>query len=97
MSLREFDERFPDEAACWAYLRKHRWGEDSFECPACGETEHWGLIQTRRLFECYECGKQTSMTADTILATPNWTCKPGCWPPTSPDHEEEHQHAGTCA
>jgi hypothetical protein len=29
--------------------------------------EHWGFIQTRRLFECYACRKQTSVTAGTIL------------------------------
>lgn len=67
MSIRDFYERFPNETACWQHLRTHRWGEEGFECPRCGETDHWGLIKTRRLFECYECGKQTSVTAGTIL------------------------------
>lgn len=67
MSLTEFYERFPGEDTCWTYLRQQRWGEDAFQCPACGEEEHWGLIETRKLFECYACGKQTSITAGTVL------------------------------
>jgi transposase-like protein len=67
MSTADFYERFPDEDACWRYLREQRWGPDQFDCPACGETEHGGLIQTRKLFECYACGKQTSLTAGTVL------------------------------
>lgn len=67
ISLKDFYERFPDNEACWHHLRRQRWGEDAFECPACGEDNHWGLLQTRNLFECYECGRQTSITAGTVL------------------------------
>lgn len=31
-SLREFQKRFPDEAACAAYLAAKRW-PDGFRCP----------------------------------------------------------------
>lgn len=65
--LLEFHDRYGDEDACWQRLREARWGEDGFTCPACGEDDHWGLIQTRKLFQCHECGKQTSVTAGTIL------------------------------
>lgn len=65
--LLEFYETYGDEEACWNRLREVRWGENEFTCPACGEDEHWGLIQTRNLFQCHECGKQTSVTAGTIL------------------------------
>lgn len=67
LSLPDFLEDYGDEDACWNHLRHARWGNTEFECPACGETEHWGLIKTRKLFECYQCGKQTSVTAGTIL------------------------------
>lgn len=66
-SLALFEERFPDEQACWTHLRTERWGPDGFECPRCKETEHWGWISTRRLFECYECGYQASVTSGTVL------------------------------
>ena len=34
-SLPEFQNRFPDEDACAAWLIELRW-PDGFECPACG-------------------------------------------------------------
>lgn len=65
--LLDFYEKYGNEDACWNRLREARWGKNGFNCPACGEAEHWGLIQTRKLFQCHECGKQTSVTAGTIL------------------------------
>lgn len=65
--LLDFLDQHPTETDCWHFLRQARWGENQFECPDCGETDHWGLIQPRRLFECYDCGRQTSLTAGTIL------------------------------
>lgn len=66
-SLQDFHNEYPTEDACRDQLRRARWGEDGFTCPECGEDEHWGHISTRDLFECYECGRQTSVTAGTIL------------------------------
>lgn len=65
--LLEFHEQYGTEDACWQRIRQARWGENSFVCPDCGEDEHWGLIETRKLFQCHECGKQTSVTSGTIL------------------------------
>lgn len=67
LSIPAFYDQYPDEQACWQHLRQQRWGPDGFECPGCSEDEHWGLIETRRLFECYECGRQTSVKVGTIL------------------------------
>ncbi len=41
-SLIEFQQRFPDEAACAAYLREARW-PGGFVCPACGGVRGWEL------------------------------------------------------
>lgn len=64
-SLFEFQNRFPDEAACAAYLEAARWPE-GFVCPACGGVKGWdlGKAWTR---ECAGCGKQTSVTAGTVM------------------------------
>jgi len=59
-------EKFADDEACREHLRQARWG-DGFECPMCSETEHWGYIKTRRLWECYECNYQCSITTATIM------------------------------
>jgi len=65
-SLIEFQRRFPDEDACAAYLARARW-PDGFRCPACGHDKGWELATKAFTFECAACGKQTSVTAGTIL------------------------------
>lgn len=67
LSLHAYMEKFGTERACWNHLRRARWGPDGFECPRCGETERWGLIETRKLFQCHACRYQCSITAGTIM------------------------------
>jgi len=61
----EFQGRFPDEEACRAYLFASRW-PDGFVCPACGGGEV-GAEHRRRLWQCQDCGRQTSVTAGTVM------------------------------
>ncbi len=65
MSLLDFQERFPDENACWEYVVQMRWPDGS-RCVEC-ESEGLDLIRTRKVFECRQCGKQVSATAGTIF------------------------------
>jgi Transposase zinc-ribbon domain len=65
-SLIEFQRRFPDEEACAAYLAGARWPE-GFRCPACGHDKGWELATKAFTRECACCGKQTSVTAGTIM------------------------------
>jgi hypothetical protein len=61
-SLLEFQRRFPDDAACAAYLRAARW-PDGFVCPACGSLKGWALTTKAWIHECAACHRQTSVTA----------------------------------
>lgn len=65
MSLLDFQERFPDEQSCWAYMVKLRWPEGP-QCKEC-ESAQFDLIRTRRIFECRGCHRQVSVTAGTIF------------------------------
>src|SRR3954452_22188621 len=65
-SLIEFQSRFPDEAACVGYLFAARWPK-GFVCPACGTGKAWPLQTKAWTWECAHCGKQTSVTAGTIM------------------------------
>jgi hypothetical protein len=65
-SLIEFQHRFTDEAACVKYLFAARWPE-GFVCPGCGNSKAWALQTKPWTWECAGCGKQTSVTAGTIL------------------------------
>lgn len=62
--MQEFDEWFPSEEACAAYLFGLRW-PDGFVCPACGKTEGW--LTARRQMRCVGCQRQTSVTAGTVF------------------------------
>jgi len=65
-SLIEFQHCFQDEAACAAYLYAARWPH-GFVCPSCGKTKAWELQTKSWTYECAGCGKQTSVTAGTIM------------------------------
>ena len=64
-ALFAFQERFPDEEACWQHLWRVRWPR-GFRCPAC-EHRCSSWVQTRRLAQCRACRRQTSLTAGTVL------------------------------
>jgi Zn ribbon nucleic-acid-binding protein len=61
----EFEARFATEDDCRAYWMKARWGGKP-ACARCASTRVW----TERdgfLFECADCGHQTSLTSGTLL------------------------------
>ena len=68
-SLIEFHQRFGDEAACAQYLVAARW-PDGFVCPGCGGGKAWRLETKAWTYECADCGRQTSVTAGTIILIP---------------------------
>ena len=65
-SLLEFQRRFATEGACAEYLFERRWPE-GFVCPGCGEGRAWLLKTKAFTYECADCGRQTSVTAGTIM------------------------------
>ena len=65
LSLMEFQNRFPNEQSCWEYVIQMRWPEGC-RCPKHPKAKVHFKPSTR-LFECYECGWQTSATAGTIF------------------------------
>jgi len=64
-TIQEFDERFATEKACWDFLFATRWPQ-GFHCPKCDGPGGWTL-RDRGMVECKSCGRQTSVTAGTIL------------------------------
>lgn len=64
-SALEFAKLFPDNESCIEYLAQWRW-PDGFRCPRC-EGDRATRLTTRPLWECRNCGHQTSVTAGTAL------------------------------
>src|ERR1700690_3572771 len=66
-SLPEFQQLFPNDAACAEYLEKARWG-DGFVCPHCGVTGEPFRIATRPgVLACRKCRRQTGLTVGTVM------------------------------
>ena len=64
-TAQEFEARFATEEDCRAWWIEARWG-DKPACARCRSTRVW----TERkgfLFECADCGHQTSLTSGTLL------------------------------
>src|SRR5579884_4034587 len=65
ISLKEWQERFPNEESCREHIAKIRWPE-GFICPHCNNQEHW-YTGGYELYECKACHKRTSVTAGTLF------------------------------
>jgi len=75
-SLTEFQQAFPDEGTCAAFLFERRW-PNGFVCPGCGGGRAAALKCRAYTYECLDCSRQTSITAGTAmhrskLALPTW-------------------------
>ncbi|HVI90920.1 MAG TPA: IS1595 family transposase [Dongiaceae bacterium] len=57
---------FPDEQACSDYLKRVRW-PSGFRCPHCGGNKGRQEMNRPLLWGCQDCGKQTSITAGTLM------------------------------
>ena len=66
LSILEFQQRFGSEEACREYLFASRW-PDGFVCPACGSVRAGEMHRRRLLWQCKDCGQQTSATAGTVM------------------------------
>ncbi len=61
-----FQRPFPDDDACAAWLIEMRW-PDGLVCPNCSHDKGWALRGKPHAFECAGSGRQTSVTAGTVL------------------------------
>jgi transposase-like protein len=64
MTFDEFNKQFQTEDQCREYLYKIRW-PNGFICPKCEHGKAWKKGDT--LYECSNCGRQTSVIAGTIF------------------------------
>ena len=77
-SLSEFQASFPDETSCAAFLFERRWSQ-GFVCPACGGGRAALLKSRAHTYECLGCGRQTSITAGTVMHRSKLPLTVGLW------------------
>jgi transposase len=66
MNHSEFRELFPDDDACFDYL-KARFYPDGSRCVSCGRATKFHRIRGRSAYSCQFCGHHVYPTAGTIL------------------------------
>lgn len=64
MTLKQFQNRFPDDDACLEHLKQVRYGE-KHKCKSCGKQATYYRVSTRRSYSCEHCGNQIYPTAGT--------------------------------
>jgi transposase-like protein len=66
-SLPEFQQLFPDDGACAAYLERARW-PDGFVCPHCRQTvEPFRIVSRPGVLECRACRRQSGLLVGTVM------------------------------
>lgn len=66
LSLTAFLSKYATNRQCHNALFRMRW-PTGFTCPECGHTGYY-KIRTRKIYECSQCHRQTSLTSGTIFA-----------------------------
>jgi transposase-like protein len=64
----QFEQMFPDEEACAAYLVARRWPQ-GVRCPRCKSGHVYALKTMAHKWECMDCGKSTSYRFSHIAGT----------------------------
>lgn len=65
-TLKDFQQMFPDDAACLDYLRRE-WYPEVITCEGCKREAKFYRITTRKVYGCEHCGFQFSPAAHTIF------------------------------
>lgn len=65
MNLFDFNNRFPDEASCAAYLKEKR-EEEGIVCTKCGGIKHYWL-ESMKLWKCANCSTRMNLRAGTMM------------------------------
>lgn len=65
LSIFEFQERFPDDEACMAYLADLKW-RSGYCCPQCGNKKYCAGIHKHDR-QCTKCNYLESPTAGTLF------------------------------
>ena len=69
MSLQDFMTQYGTEKQCIAALELVRWS-NGFICPSCN-CKKYCILSTKKLYQCNNCNKQTSITAGTMFHSTN--------------------------
>ncbi|WP_420385785.1 7TM diverse intracellular signaling domain-containing protein [Roseivirga sp.] len=65
LNLEQFQKIFPDQATCYRFLEKLKWG-NGYHCSKCGNTKYLEG-KTKFMRRCSKCGYNESVTSNSIF------------------------------
>jgi transposase len=66
-TFKQFQEEFPNDAACLKRIMEIQYGGEATNCPVCNERTQFHLMHARRAYACQECGHHIYPCAGTIF------------------------------
>jgi transposase len=66
-TFKQFQEMYPDDAACLAMMMEVNYGGTEIACPGCGKDTKFHPLTKRRAFVCQLCGHHVYPCAGTIF------------------------------
>lgn len=69
MTVSQFEEMFPDDDACKAYLVKRRWPDGVIRCPRCQSERTYALANKPFHWECPDCRKGGAYRFSVLVET----------------------------
>src|SRR5271163_4918557 len=66
-SVRDFDNEFPNDSACLAYICEQRYPGGMANCGKCGKVTKHHRVGNRTAYACQSCGKHIYPLAGTIF------------------------------
>jgi uncharacterized paraquat-inducible protein A len=66
-TFKQFQEDFPDDAACLKRIMQIQYGGEVTHCPVCDKRTQYHPMTQRRAYACQECGHHIYPCAGTIF------------------------------
>lgn len=66
-TFKQFQEEFPNDAACLKRIMETKYGGETTDCPVCKKRTQFHPMHTRRAYACQDCGHHIYPCADTIF------------------------------
>ena len=69
MTVTQWEELFPDDDACKAYLMRRRWPDGVIRCPRCGSERTYALNNRPFHWECPDCRRGGAYRFSVLVET----------------------------
>ena len=66
-SMRDFNNEFPNDAACLEYVKEQRWPDGMIKCAKCRKKTKHHRVGNRTAYACQSCGTHVYPLAGTIF------------------------------